>query len=340
MDIKKALRWILVALSAYLLALTLLFLASSAVFSYVIAKPDKIKSILGDSGIYQQMPGVLYENIEQENKDQVTDISLSDPVVKQAALDSFNPQFFQDNVETAVDGTYAWLNGQTEIPEFVVDAEPAKNNFIDQVVDAKAAEAEKLPACSLQQLRQIDPGSVNIYNLKCLPPGVSLSVVAERAKTDLKNSQEFLGDTKLKATDLKTEAGEPLFKPDSNLPSLFQLAKTLPLLLGLLSAILAAGVVLASPDRRKGLNRIAKLLIGVGLLTLLAPIIIQFTSGKLLPAVSGDKVVSTLVSPLVREFYAAAAGIYYLVGGIMLVAGVILLVLIYKNIIKFPEAKK
>lgn len=340
MPIKKALRWFLVALLAYLLAISLLFLANAVVFRSIAARPDKIKAILDDSGVYQKIPVVLYEDIAKENQAQKTDIDLSDPKVKQAALDSFNPAFFESSVETALDGTYRWLEGETSQPRFTVDATKARNNFIKNIVEVEAARAEELPVCTFAQLRQINPGSVNIFNLKCRPPGVSIADQAEKAKTELRNNPEFLGETKLNAQDLKNEKGQPIFSANSELPEKFQLAKNLPLFLAVLSALLAIGLYLASPNKQQGLKRLSKILISVGFLTLLAPIMIKFLSGKLLPAVSGDKVVSEIITPVVREFNAAAASIYYLLGGIMLAAGILLIIAVYKNIFNFREAKK
>lgn len=340
MRIKKIMLWTIAAIFGYLLAASLLFLTSAVVFSSIGAKPEKVKTILRDSGVYQKTPGVLYDSVEQENRDRQTDIDLSDPAVKQAALDSFSPAFFETSAEAALDGTYGWLEGKTSQAEFVVDASGPKNKFIGQVVDIEVARVNKLPVCSFAQLRQIDPRSVDIYNLDCLPPGINVDAAAKTAKAELKNNQEFLGDTKLDARDIKNQSGQPLLGADSSLPKNFRLAKNLAWLLAVLSILLATGIYLASPDKRKGSKQIAKILIGVGFLTLLAPIVIKFLNGKLLPAVSPDKLVSEIITPVIRQFNSAAAPIYYLLGGIMLAAGILLVVLIYKNIIKFPEAKK
>lgn len=330
----------MVAVFAYLLALSLLFLATSAVFSYLASKPEKIKEVLSNSGVYEKMPGVAYENIKKENQDETSQIDLSDPQVKQAALDSFDPQFFQASLETAIDGTYAWLEGETSRPEFQIDATGARNEFIGKIVDAKADRAVSLPVCSFQRLRQMDPGTVDIFNLECLPPGVSVTAEAEKVKAELANNPDFLGETKFNSRDLKNEAGEPIFSNNSDLPDKFQLARNVPALLAVLSVLLAGGVYLASTDKRKGLIRIAKILVGAGAITLLAPFFINFTSNKLLPTAANDKMTAEIVSPVIREFNAAAAGIYYLVGGILVFAGILLLLAIYKNILKFPQAKK
>lgn len=330
----------MVAVFAYLLAISLLFLATSAVFSYLAAKPNKVKDVLSDSGVYEKIPGVVYENIKKENQNETSQIDLGDPQVKQAALDSFNPQFFQTSIETALDGTYAWLEGETSRPEFQIDATNARNEFIGKIVDAEADKAVKLPVCTFQRLRQLDPNTVDIFNLECLPPGVSVAAEAEKAKAELANNPDFLGDTKFESQELKNEEGEPVFSNDSNLPDKFQLAKKVPVFLAVLSVLLAAGVYLASIDKRKGLIRIAKILVGVGAITLLAPFFISFTTGKLLPAAADDKMVAEIISPVIREFNAAAAGIYYLVGGILVLAGILLLAAIYKNILKFPEVKR
>lgn len=341
MGIDKVLRWFAIAICGYLLAVCLLFLASSAVFSYLIARPERVKTILEDSGTYQKIPAILYENIEKENQQEQSDVDLSDPQIKQAALDSFNPSFFQQSFESSIDGIYAWLEGETSQPEFTIDATAAKNNFVKKVVAAEAAEAEKLPACTLQELRQMDPRSVDIFNLKCLPAGVSIDQAAKQAESELKKNQELLGDAKLNAQELENASGEPIFNDNSDLPAKFQLAKKAPLFLAVLSLILTAGVYLASADKKKALNRLAKVLIGAGLVTLLAPFFIKFTSGKLLPAAAGgDPMVSEIITSIIVEFNSAAAAIYYAIGGAMLGLGALLLIAVYKNIFKYKRAEK
>jgi hypothetical protein len=339
MDAKKILRGLVIAVSAYLLAICLLFLASAIVFTSLVANPDKIKYVLAGSGVYKDIPGVLYENIQNENKEQRSDIDLGDPQIKQAALSSFDSQFFQTNAEKAINGIYPWLNGEVSQPEFVIDATGAKNKFIEEVVATETAKARNLPECSFQQLRQMDPGSINIFNLECRPPGVNIAQVAQQAETELKNNPEFLGEAKLDAKDIKNENGEPAFSPNSEVPESFQLARNAPVALTILAILLAAAVYLISTDKKKGLSKIAKVLAGAGIVTLLAPIFIKFISGNILPTAAEDKAVSEIVAPIVQSFNSAAASIYYLVGGIMLAAGVLLLLAIYKNIFKLPEAE-
>lgn len=339
MNIGKGLRWLLVGFFAYLLGLSLLFLTSASVFTWVASNPEKMKTILSDSGVYQKIPSVLYENIESENQDVNRSVDLSDPTIKQAALDSFNPRFFQTSTESAVDGTYAWLEGETSQPKFVIDASQAKNNFANQIVEQESTRLSKLPVCDFKQLKQNNPNYTSIFNLECLPQGINLAKETEKAKTELANNADFFGDGKLDSKDIKDKSGKSIFDSNPDLPKKFQLAKNLPIFLAILSAVSAVAIYLLSVNKKQAVKRISKTLFAVGLLTVLAPIIIRFASGKLLPTVSNDELVTQIVRPITQQFYSATAGIYYLLGGIMLVVGSLLLLAISKNILKLSETK-
>lgn len=337
MSAGKIFRSFVVAVSAYLLAICLLFFASAIVFSSLAANPDKIKEVLADSGVYQSIPSVFYENIQAENQEQHSDLDLNDPQIKQAALSSFNPQFFQTNLEKAIDGTYSWLQGEISQPEFVIDANDAKENFIKKVVATETARAKELPECSFQQLRQTNLGSINIFNLECRLPGVNIAQVAQQAETELNNNPEFLGKTKLNAWEIKKENGEPVFNKNSKIPEKFRLAQNAPIVLALLAILLSVVIFLASTNRKKGLGKIAKVLTSAGIVTILAPLFIKFISGKILPVAAEDRAISQIAAPVIQEFNSAAAVIYYLIGGVMLAIGLLLLLAIHKNIFKLPE---
>lgn len=338
MRLKKFLSWFFTVILAYFLITSLLFLANALVFTSITAKPERVKSILSDSGVYQKLPETLYTNIEKENKSQKTDINLSDPAIKQAALASFSPKFFQTNVEQAIDGSYDWLEGKTDEPKLSIDIKDAKNKFIDTATDAQAEKAKKLKPCTFQQLNQIN--SSNIFNLKCLPPGINIKQVAEKAKTDLKNNPDFLPKTTFSTEDLKTNSGNSLLNKNSDVPDKFQNTKKIPLMLVLIAVISAAGIYFISADRTKGLLRVAKILVASGVFILLAPIGIRLFTDRLLPAISSDPVISDIVSPIINQFNSAAASLYYALGAAILFVGAALLVAIHKNIIKFEKPDK
>lgn len=339
MSYKKIFKGITVAISAYLLVFALLFLANAVVFRYVAANPDKIKNIVAGSGTYERLPEVIYEGLEAQSQAQDSDIKFSDPAVKQAALESFNPEFFQTNIEPGIDNTYSWLEGKTKQLDFAVDITNEKKAFVNRAVDLQAEKAKALPKCTAAQLRQMELSTVNLYNLECLPPGINISSQAEKAKQELLNNPEFLSDTRFDAKDLKDKSGQPLVKEGSSWQEMFQAAKNLPVVLALASILLLATIYYASSSRRAAAKLLAKIFIPTGIFLLLAPVLMQFVSGKILPISSGEKIVSDVAGPIVAEYNNAAAVYYYWLGGLLCLVGAGLLIYLIRTKSKVKSSK-
>jgi hypothetical protein len=205
-------------------ALPLLLFATAFDFGVynIVGKPQPVKKILSDSGIYGS-------------------------VVSQALNQS----------KTTSDSTTQ--------PEFNVDLSAAKNNFADRVGQAAKTRAQTLPVCTSV------PASTDPLSATCLPMGVTPAQVGDQAKNAVLNGQGFLEHPAITADSFKGANNQSIFdKPKvKQAPKRYQLATKVPFILAALSLLSMLAVVFLSDSRRKGIRRVAIILIIVGIALLL-----------------------------------------------------------------------
>jgi hypothetical protein len=185
-------------------------------------------------------------------------------------------EFIQSNSESFIDSLYAWLSGKTEQPQFTVDLTEAKQKLIDGVAAAAQNRYEGLPICTLEQVRSLGT-DIDPFNAPCQPPGLASSAVQEKVRTELASNQEFLKDTVLTAEDLpKDEQGRTVTDNLAAAPDAYNLAKSLPWLLALVSLLLAAAVVFLSDTKLRGLRSIGITLLGTGIFLFIGSFLITY----------------------------------------------------------------
>lgn len=219
----------------------------------VVTHPAMVKQTIADSGVYSEVvPGALHQaGIIRTG---YGDIKADSPLVSKAASSAIPPAFIRQNTEMAIDNTYAWLNGKLAAPNFKIDLSNAKTLFANKVANAVQARMNRLPACSLQQSRQVLlSGHYDALNSSCLPFGINAAVVAEQLQASLVNGQGFLPDTTLSASDIKT-GGKPVFAAQLKpAPKAYQRLKDSQAVLILLTVMTGIAVMFLSADWRRGL---------------------------------------------------------------------------------------
>src|SRR5438105_11091285 len=96
-------RKMLVVFLAGLLPVFLFALAIDTGIIKTAGSSAPIKKILADSGIYNSLISSALDQSKTTGGDQGGGISLTDPLVKQAAENTFTPQYLQQNTEKALD---------------------------------------------------------------------------------------------------------------------------------------------------------------------------------------------------------------------------------------------
>lgn len=336
MDIKKFFRAVLLYFLGTGLFFMLFVLAYFIVFTQISAKPDKVKQILSSSGIYQKIPAVVYDDAVDSGSTSSASLPLKDAAVRQAALDTFSPGLVQKNIESALDGTYGWLDGITSQPEFNIDLKDAKDNFAKSLSGQAGKRLEGLSVCTEAQLRkikQIDP-----FTIPCLPPGVSIGSLKKQVLQSAKGDDNFLKDTKFTPASLKDDSGKPVFDSYPDIPKAYQISLKLPYVLAVLCIIFGTSIVFISATKSDGFKKLTRLLAIAGIFVILAPIGIGRLTDSLLKTSSSDSVTTELVTPVVKELNNATSKVYYVMGAvyILLAIGAFLL---YKKILPAEEKK-
>ncbi len=261
---------------AYLLSLILLLALVAGVFAggvtTAFAHPDKVKAWLSQSKVYDHF---VSEVIQQSQKsigssDQSNSVSLSDATVQQAAADAFSPALLQDSVNKFLDGNYAWLQGKTAKPEFIIDLTQAKQGFASQVGQYVQVRFSKLPICAPAQLAQLQ--NVDPLAAPCRPANLTAEAEGSLVTQQLAHSGDFLSNPVITADTLSPkgkEQSQPYYQKLSFAPKAYRWATKTPLILGALALLTALAVFFLLP-RRKGLRRIAVVLVEAGIILVAA----------------------------------------------------------------------
>ncbi len=313
-NIAKFFRGIAVYLLGTALFFTLFLLAYFFVFSRVTANPDQVKSILRNSGAYHKIPEVIYDNSVDSNSTTSASIPLKSPLVRQAALDSFNPDFVQKNIENVIDGTYDWLGGQSNEPKFEVNLKEVKDNFAKSLSESASRRLKDLPVCSAKQMQKIK--EIDAFSSPCLLPGTDVNKLKKQVLAAAKGSDNFLKETKISPSTFKDSDGQPVFDNYPDIPQAYQLGVKMPYILAVLCILMIAGLVFMHDKREEGLTQAGKLLAAAGVLIAFIPFLINHLANGILRSGPDDKVVAELAMPIVHEFAKTAGKFYFIAAAI------------------------
>jgi hypothetical protein len=268
-------------------------LATSADLS--LTHPDKIENWLKQSQLYDHFVSNVITQAQKStgSTDLSGSVSLSDSVVQQAAKSAFPPALLQQDVNSFLDSNYAWLQGKTSSPNFVINLTQAKQSFAQQVGQYVQVYTASLPVCTPSQLttaQGIDPLAAS-----CRPAALTPQAAGTAATQQLANSDNFLSNPVITASSINPNVNQsrqgasgatqnqPYYQKLSHdrVPQLYRLATKLPLLLGGLAIISAFGIIFIAPRKRKGLRRVGIILAETGVLLILIKFVADFVLHKL-----------------------------------------------------------
>jgi len=257
-------------LASYLFKLFILLTAVVAALVLTFHSPKKIEKSLNDSGVYTTFVDSALQEAQKSNKEgDTSNIPTNDPAVKAAAKQAFTPQLLQQSTENVLNGTYAWLSGNTPSPNFKIDLSGAKQNFANSVGMAAAQRVSSLPACTTAQLQQLTT-DIDPFSLTCLPPGFDIDAAQNKVTNDIASSKDFLGTPIITPQNLpKNSQGKTVFDQLANAPKIYKWVSASPWLLAIL-AVLSGGITIALYEsRRHGIRNLAISLSGAGIFLLI-----------------------------------------------------------------------
>lgn len=309
-------------MSLYLVG-TFFFLAANAFALFGVLNPETVKGTLREENIYSAVaPSVLSTASYQEKT--AGQLPLEEPWVREAAKNAFPARDLEQKANTAIDGTFAWLEGKTATPEFAIDFTENKRQLAAGIGDHTENRLENLPRCSLNNL----PTTFDVFRIECLPPGFNAGALANRVKEEIRTDQSFLQDPVITPKDLgglinpdgNNAAAEPLAQLEG-LRTLFEYKTLLLVLLPLLTAVFAVAGLLLAPDRLKALRRLGRSFLFSAIGLFMFGLLLVFGLKRIIAATATDSLTREVFSPALTGLAAQAQTIYFLfAGGALIVA--------------------
>lgn len=210
-----------------------LLFATLAAFVWTFGTPNPLKQALNDSKVYEVLG-------EMFTKPATTQELANTPEVQQATKAAVTPDAAKQATEQFIDGTYHWLDGKTNKPDFKVDLTVPVSNFQNTLSELAKARLQSLPACTVAQLEQINPDTITVESLPCLPPGVSIDQLTQQSIGQATANNKFLQNPILTADSLpKDTNGQTAFDRAKALPDIVRLVKLLVPVTAVLAVVAA-----------------------------------------------------------------------------------------------------
>lgn len=256
------------------LFLTVISLLLAVLLVVTLARPNYLKKWLSNSGIYSTAVDGVVAQSQQSQAEQTQangqsedgGPSLNDPAIQTAAKKSLNPTLIQSSVENIIGGSFNWLDGKVAKPDFRIDLTEAKNNFASNVGEAARTRYLSMPVCPPRTL----PTSTDPFKINCQPKaGFDINVEVAKFVEKMQTSKDFLPDTVITADTLwadKNDGSQSFFEKNKAVPGYYRLAKSLPLILVVVSLVLATLLVLSANDKLLGIRSIGITLLVWGLI--------------------------------------------------------------------------
>lgn len=229
----------------------------------VFGSPDSIEKALKESRVYDQFVTVVLDSSKEQATEPGAQQLLNDPGIRAAIEESFPAELLERSTTTVIGGVFAWLQGDTPEPQFVVDFTEAKTSLITNLKEVAEKRAAGLPECTVEQLQTLDPNT-DFLSLPCRPPGFDVKQASDQFGQQILHDVEFLNKPVISHQTLAKE-GQPLISEDlQQLPKAYQAAQAAKWVALAIVTGLGLVLVFARHDRRAGLRHIAWAMLGAG----------------------------------------------------------------------------
>lgn len=319
----NVLRKILLVFLAGLLPFFLFALAIDVGIIKTAGSSTPIKKVLADSGIYNSVVSGALDQAKTSGGDEGGGVSLTDPAIKQAAENTFTPQFLQTNTEKFLDSIFVWLDGKTPVPDFKIDLSSLKSTFAVEAGKAAQQRAATLAVCPTG----LSGGSDNFdaFSATCLPKELTPAQVATQVQNDINSGEGFIKDPVLSADTLKSQGSNQSVFADQlkDAPKAYQNVKKTPMVLAILALVTTLGIVFLSSSRARGLRRVGIVYLLEGFVVLVFAWGLNYgINQKALPKMNMDnKVLQEKIRTLVSDLTANIDKTYWTFGGVYAALG-------------------
>ncbi len=266
-------RKLVVLLLSLVLLVSLLGIAFSTSSNMAFSHPDKLESWLNQSKFYDHFVAMVADETEKAagGTSQSGPASPGDTAIRQAARVAFPPQILQQDVSTFMDSNYAWLEGKTSHPDFMIDLTAGKQSFAAQVGQLVEIRLTGLPVCSNAQLAQLGASqNIDYLTITCRPPSLTPQAAAVQTAQQINGGGSLLANPVITASSINPKGnnsqGRPYYQKFSAAPKIYRLGLKLPWILSGLAFLSTLGVVFIAPRKRKGVRRVGVVLLEAGII--------------------------------------------------------------------------
>lgn len=262
-----------------LFKLLLLLLPIIFAVTMVFGSPHTVEKALKESRIYTEFVGLVLTESQKNTQDPQAKQLLETREIQNAAQTAFPPDVLEKSATSFIDGVYAWLAGQTDVPQFSIDLTESKDALVEGVAAYAVARTNQLPACTLQQLQTLNL-ETDLLSLPCLPPGVSSAQVGQQFSQQLLKDADFLQDPVITHESLKTADGKQFGQDLQQIPAAYQAAQTAQWILLVVTIVLAGTLIFLRRDRVAGVRHVAWALVATSTFLIIALIGYWFFFGQ------------------------------------------------------------
>jgi len=209
---------------------------------------DNIKSVLDNSGIYDNFIDILVEQsntVDTNSQSEILALIKDDPQFKLNLKTIFSSEDIKPKIETVIDALYDWLEGKTVYPEFEVYLIDDEDTFKDLFLSVTMLRMEGLPTCSTEA--QSIP--TDMMDVECIPAGTNLNNLETSFQKALDSNQMDMTET---MDSFKFSSDQLNISYDNAIlaQSIFRVVKILPILLCAVLFLLTVIILLLIPSTK------------------------------------------------------------------------------------------
>ena len=319
----KVIRWILALIFSLSLSIVVFIGIPLGVLTHIIAKPERVKLFVEDSGIYDNIESILSEVIPLAfmGTEGTVVSGEGDDYMAVLIAEIVTPEFLKTNIEESVDTFYSWLEGESEYPQIEINLAEDKDKITQILVLSLSGRIKALPACTGDP---VSLESVNPFTMECIPSGFNVDNfeedLEEQMLAELGSSED--ADTVFEQFIFKTKPEDFNTELTQNARSAYRIATFVPTIIIVLVLLLLLLIILLIPNIKSKFTFPGVLLILVSLPASLSKIIILPNIGRMMDT----NVLSPALFNILEVVFADILGKVSVVGCIVLLIGMVLIV--------------
>lgn len=266
-----AFRRFILGIVATILFASLIAFAWTSTLS-VLRNQDTVKGWLEKSSFYDNTAGIILEQFAKDAEQPGLAAITDNNEVQQIAHDAFGADFLRDTTETVIASIYAWLEGKVDIPDFQINIRQAGEKLAMGLGDFARRRATNLPVCTQVQLTEIG-NQFDALSAPCVPSGITPDQAGAQVTEQLRAS---FGDPTLAnigAENVDVDGQGKATWP-AEIPKAYQRSRQAPFMIALLVLVSATGIILIGSEKRKGITRVALIMLASGIVVGLSALLL------------------------------------------------------------------